>query len=160
MKGIKSTALLSRDHSIIVSPSNLVTVTGGKWTTYRKMAEDAVNNAAFVAKLPNNDCLTAQLPIQSSLKKQIEYSDDEHGLMDLYSSENIRHYIEKEMAVTIEDILARRTRLLFLDAKAAINVAPHVAKNLAEIFNKDANWVNVQLADFIILAKQYLLQPD
>ncbi len=157
IKGVKHSALLSRDHTILVSTAGLVTVTGGKWTTYRKMAEDAVNNAAFVAKLANNDCLTAQLPIHSSLKKQIQYGNTLDELLELYSIENIRHYVQSEMAVTIEDILARRTRLLFLDANAAINMAPYVAKNLAEIFNKDGNWVNDQLADFIILAKQYLL---
>ncbi len=155
MKGVKRTALLNRDHTIIVSPAGLVTITGGKWTTYRKMAEDAVNNVVFVGKLPHSECITQHLSIISASKETMKY-DSEENINALYSKENIQHFMNEEMAVTVEDILARRTRLLFLDAKAAIALAPSVAHQMASILNKDITWIDKQVTDFITLAKQYL----
>lgn len=155
MKGIKSTALLSRDHSIIVSPSNLVTVTGGKWTTYRKMAEDAVNNAAFVGKLPAGNCITEHLPINSSIENNFYYDDSR--LPALYTTERIADFIHNEMAVTVEDILARRTRLLFLDAQAAIDIAPQIARQMAAISGHDETWIKKEIELFNKTAEQYLV---
>ncbi len=155
-KGSKSTALLSRDHTIIVSKSGLVTVTGGKWTTYRKMAEDAVNNAAFVAKLPERKCVTQFLPIGNKENTSIE---NENGFKNSfpYSEKTISLFVLNEMAITIEDVLARRTSLLFLDAEAAIKIAPKIAKIMAAIMNKDEQWINEQINSFNQLAKQYYL---
>ncbi|HEY2726229.1 MAG TPA: FAD-dependent oxidoreductase, partial [Parafilimonas sp.] len=152
-KGVTNTSMLSRDHVIIVSHSNLITITGGKWTTYRKMAEDAVNNAIFVAKFPFKDCITKHLQIESSEFDNINYDD---SIENIYSVENIRKFIENEMAVTIEDILARRTRLLFLDARAAIQAAPLVAKRMATILNEDEYWMQKEIDNFTQLAKNYL----
>ena len=152
-KGVTNTSMLSRDHVIIVSHSNLITITGGKWTTYRKMAEDAVNNAIFVAKFSYRDCITQHLRIESSEFDDINYDD---SIENIYSVENIKKFIENEMAVTIEDILARRTRLLFLDAKAAIQAAPLVAKHMATILNEDEYWMQKEIDNFTQLAKNYL----
>ena len=152
-KGVTNTSMLSRDHVIIVSHSNLITITGGKWTTYRRMAEDAVNNAIFVAKFSYKDCITKHLQIESSEFDNIDYDD---SIEKIYSVENIKKFIENEMAITVEDILARRTRLLFLDAKAAIQTAPLVAKEMAAIFNYDEDWIQSEIDNFTQLAKNYL----
>jgi glycerol-3-phosphate dehydrogenase len=152
-KGVTNTSMLSRDHVIIVSHSNLITITGGKWTTYRKMAEDAVNNAIFIAKFSYKDCITKHLKIESSEFDNINYDD---AIEKIYSAENIKKFIEDEMATIIEDILARRTRLLFLDAKKAIEAAPLVAKQMAIVLNKDEEWIQSEIDNFTQLAKNYL----
>ncbi len=152
-KGVTNTSMLSRDHVIIVSHSSLITITGGKWTTYRKMAEDAVNNAIFVAKFSYKDCVTKNLQIESSEFDNIDYDD---SIEKIYSTGNIKKFIENEMAITVEDILARRTRLLFLDAGAAIQVAPLIAQRMAEILIKDEQWIQTEIDIFTQLAKNYL----
>ncbi len=158
-KGAKSTALLSRDHTIIVSKSGLVTVTGGKWTTYRKMAEDTVDNAVFVSKLPKKECATKNLSIGNEKDAYIKDEGNEFIHASFHCTQkDIEWFVEKEMAMTVEDILARRTRLLFLDAKAAIDAAPVVAKAMATIMDKDEAWINEQISLFTEVAKQYCLQ--
>jgi glycerol-3-phosphate dehydrogenase len=152
-KGVTNTSLLSRDHIIIVSLSNLITITGGKWTTYRRMAEDAVNNAIFVAKFPYKDCQTKNLPIDSSEFDDINYDEE---IENIYSAGNIKKLVENEMAVSVEDVLARRTRLLFLDARRAITAAPLVAQHMAVVLNKDEEWIRSETDNFIMLAKNYL----
>lgn len=153
--GTKSTALLNRDHTIIVSKSNLVTITGGKWTTYRKMAEDAVDNAAFVAKLDKRECVTMTLLIgncnaENSYPKRVSEES-------VLTYNEIKYFIEEEMAQTVEDILSRRIRLLLLDAEAAISMAPHVAKEMAAVMNKDEIWIEKQVKEFTAIAEQYVL---
>ncbi len=152
-KGKKSTAMLSRDHTIFVSDSNLVTVTGGKWTTYRKMAEEAVNNAAFVGTLPKSKCITKDLPIVNAVIEAADFVNNGFH----YSETDIAYFVENEMAQTVEDILARRTRSLFLDAKEAVSAAPFVAKTMAALMNKNDVWINEQIVSFIEIAKQYCL---
>ncbi|MEP6513633.1 MAG: glycerol-3-phosphate dehydrogenase/oxidase, partial [Parafilimonas sp.] len=155
IKGIKKTSMLNRDHTIIVSLSGLISITGGKWTTYRKMAEDAVNNAIFVGKFSYTDCRTRHLPIESSEFDNINYAD-ETELEKVYSGQNITKFIKDEMAMTVEDILARRTRLLFLDVNAAVRFAPLVAKRMAAVFQKDAQWIKKEIDNFNLLAQGYL----
>ncbi len=150
MKGVKSTALLNRDHTIIVSKAGLVSITGGKWTTYRKMAEDAINNAAFVAKLDDSTCVTRELAITNSGIQQINSGTSG------YDETHIRHFIQQEMAVTVEDVLARRTRLLFTDARKAADHAQPVAETMAVIMDKDAGWIENQVKEFTSLAANYL----
>ncbi|QEC67796.1 glycerol-3-phosphate dehydrogenase/oxidase [Panacibacter ginsenosidivorans] len=156
-KGAKNTALISRDHTIIVSKANLVTITGGKWTTYRKMAEDVVNNAAFAAKLSKKSCVTKQLPIGDTKKALSKNGDTFLHSAFTYTEADIIHFAKHEMAVTVEDVLSRRTRILLLDAKAATEAAPFVAKILAEVMNKDAQWINEQVNAFTELANNYKL---
>jgi glycerol-3-phosphate dehydrogenase len=152
-KGVTNTSMLSRDHIIIVSTSNLITITGGKWTTYRKMAEDAVNNAIFVAKFEYVHPVTKNLPILSSEFDNINYDD---AIEKMYTTENIRKFVEEEMAASVEDILARRTRLLFLDVKKALEAAPMVAKAMASVLQRDDDWIQIELDNFTQLAKNYL----
>lgn len=157
-QGSKSTALLSRDHTIIVSKSNLVTITGGKWTTYRKMAEDALDNAVFVAKLRKAKCLTKEIKIAAHLPAY----KNESGEIFIHESFNINEaqikwFVENEMAATVEDILARRTRILFLDAVAAKEAAPFVAKVMAGLLKQNQEWIEEQVNAFVKLANQYCL---
>ncbi|HET9096213.1 MAG TPA: glycerol-3-phosphate dehydrogenase/oxidase [Candidatus Baltobacteraceae bacterium] len=138
------TARLSREHVVEVSSAGLVTVTGGKWTTYRKMAEDAVNAAAVQGALPPQRCPTADLrllsyetPLLMSLAQRVEFAAGE------------------EMARSVEDVLARRTRALFLDAKAARDQAPAVAAALARRLGRDRAWEMEQVRAFGSVASRY-----
>jgi glycerol-3-phosphate dehydrogenase len=128
-----NTAALSRDHVVHIDKSGLVTVCGGKWTTYRKMAEDCVDQAAMLAHLEERACVTEDLPIRRS---------EDAGL---------------EMARTVEDVLARRTRTLFLNARAAIEMAPAVAEMMARELGFGEAWKARQLAEFQAVAANYLL---
>lgn len=162
-----STALLSRDHTLMIAASGLITVTGGKWTTYRKMAEDAVNNAIFVARLAQRECITRNLKIgdpggREQALARIMAEDPGMGVKlyptQPYTWAELRHAIRFEMAQTIEDLLARRTRILFLDAAAAKTLAPQVAAFMARELHKDETWIHAQVTQFTELVQQYLLK--
>jgi glycerol-3-phosphate dehydrogenase len=177
VKGDGKTSALSRDHVIHVDTSGLLTITGGKWTTYRHMAEDCVNHAITLGKLPDVDCPTKNLRIHG-------YMEDSsvEGSLDVYGSdaEQIRALAEgspsltaqlhpalpyiaaevvwaarEEMARSVEDVLARRTRALFLNAGAAMAMAEPVAKLLAGELGRDEAWVAAQVKEFEALAQQY-----
>lgn len=178
----KNTAALSRDHHISISDSELITITGGKWTTYRRMAEDVLEIAAHKAGLPVTECLTDRLPIHGYLEGQdfqmplFCYGADKEGIQSLvqqhrplgdlihprlpFIKAEIIWAVQQEMCMTLEDALSRRTRALLLDANAAIEAAPEVAALLAGEMNKDAAWIKDQVDTFTLLAKNYLpLQP-
>ncbi|HWC99090.1 MAG TPA: glycerol-3-phosphate dehydrogenase/oxidase [Candidatus Sulfopaludibacter sp.] len=139
-----NTAALSRGHTIRIEQSGMVTICGGKWTTYRRMAEDCVNQAASLAGLPERPCETEHLRIAPP-----DPAED-------FEAE-VRRAVRQELAVTVEDVLARRTRLLFLNARQAIQTAPQVAEWMAAELGQDAHWQAAQLAAFRDLAKAYLL---
>jgi glycerol-3-phosphate dehydrogenase len=158
IKGTQQTSLLSRDHSIWVAASGLVTITGGKWTTYRRMAEDVVNRAALIGGLPPHKCITRQLAIHHAVQEQSEgqaFLDHDFP----FTKASIRHFAEEEMAMTVEDVLARRTRVLFLDVQAALSLAPVIAAELAAVLQKDEQWINEQVQAFNELARLYLPDP-
>ena len=136
---VSSTAALSRDHTIQISSSGLLTIAGGKWTTYRRMAEDAVDHAIVLARLDERPCVTRGLRIR-----------EPHG-------NDVAWHAQHEMARTVEDVLARRTRLLFLDARAALAQAPEVARQLAHELGRDESWQETQLANFTETAAHFLL---
>ncbi|EDY20969.1 FAD dependent oxidoreductase [Chthoniobacter flavus Ellin428] len=135
-----NTAALSRDHTIEISSSGMLTIAGGKWTTYRNMAEDAVDHAIVLGKLDERPCLTRNLRIHNP------------GSHDDSAAWFARH----EMARTVEDVLARRTRLLFLDARAALDKSPQVARELAQELGRDEAWQQAQLASFQETARCFL----
>ncbi len=175
-KDSAATKEISREHKIILSASGLVTVTGGKWTTYRKMAEDTVNKVIGVGKFARMPCKTKQLPVHgccgphSSTYLSV-YGKDEDNIRLLinltpslgtplvkdmpYTEAEVVWAVKNEMARTIEDVLARRLRLLFLDAGAAISAAPRVAALMAEALDLDAKWQQQQLEEFYSMAAGY-----
>jgi glycerol-3-phosphate dehydrogenase len=176
----KNTAKLSREHAIVIDESNLLTITGGKWTTYRRMAEDAVSQAIKTANLPEKKCVTGDLQIHGStensekfgdlsiygadakeIQKLIDENPDLAGKIheDLpYRKAEIIWTIKNEMPQTVEDVLSRRTRALILNAKAAVEVAPQTAKMMAEELNKDAIWIDTEIKRFNEIAKNYLVK--
>ena len=179
--GVK-TSQLSRDHTILVSPTGLVTVTGGKWTTYRRMGQDTIDRACQVASLPKRPSRTLELKIHgwtsestaTASEWEYVYGSELPELRALSSGNpaldaqlhprlpfRAREVIwaaRYEMARTVEDVLARRTRALFLDARAAIEAAPAVATLLARELNRSEAWRANDLAGFLELAKGYLYQ--
>ena len=148
----KKTAALSRDHLITIAGSGLITIMGGKWTTYRKMAEDVIDIAVEKNNLSKNPCVTKELKLSGH--DQQPYPPTSTATTD------IKKAIADEMCMTAEDFLSRRTRHLLLNAKTAIEAAPLVAKTIAAEMNKDDNWINEQINDFTKLAKNYIPSPN
>ena len=174
----KNTAALSRDHHISISDSELISITGGKWTTYRRMAEDVLEIAAHKAGLPERECRTRQLPVHGYKESPdyntplYYYGTDAEKILSLVNADKslaelihprlsfmkaeIIWAVQQEMCMTIEDALSRRTRALLLDAKAAIEAAPIVGTIMANEMKKEAGWIKNQLDAFNSIAKNYL----
>jgi glycerol-3-phosphate dehydrogenase len=178
-KDARSTAALSRDHTIQVDGSGLLTITGGKWTTYRNMAEDAVNQAAVSARLPDRPCVTRTLAVHgahtgaAASEPLAVYGTDAPRIAEIaaadpalaaplhaaltYTGAEVVWAVRAEMARTVEDVLSRRMRALVLDARAAIAMAPRVAALMAAELDRDDVWVAAQVEAFRELAAGYLL---
>ncbi|MBI2813726.1 MAG: glycerol-3-phosphate dehydrogenase/oxidase [Opitutae bacterium] len=145
------TSALSRDHVITVSPSGLVTIAGGKWTTARRMAEDVVTRAATLAGLPARPCRTAALPVPDPLPPRGAGAACDDALLAAA--------VRITMARTVEDVLARRTRALHEDARTAMTAAPRVAAFIAPLLGHDGAWQARQVAAFHALAARHLPSP-
>ena len=176
----KSTKEISRSHKIIVSDNGLVTITGGKWTSYRLMAEDTVDRAIEVAGLPARKCVTKKLHIHGyrpkpNLKDHMYvYGSDEPKILELirqnpelgeklspkfdYTMAEVVWAVREEMAMTLEDVLARRVRMLFVDAREAMAAAPKVAAVVARELGRDKAWEEEQVKKFTELAKGYIFE--
>jgi glycerol-3-phosphate dehydrogenase len=176
----KSTAAMSRDHTILISNSGLLTVAGGKWTTYRKMAEDAVDQAETMAGFEERRCTTEHLQIHGWTKQQIAasnlrvYGADAAAIKELAQSDpslaekihpelpyigaEVVWAVRQEMARTVEDVLARRTRALLLGARASIEAAPKVAELMAHELGADDTWKRESVAKFETVAQGYVLK--
>jgi glycerol-3-phosphate dehydrogenase len=180
--GSGNTAALSRDHTILVSASGLITLTGGKWTTYRKMAEDVVDHAERVGAFAPRPCITSELSIhgatemKSSTADLAFYGSDAvevaalartepslntrlHPKLAIRGAEVVWH-ARQEMARTVEDVLARRTRSLLLDAGSSIAAAPGVARLLARELKRDDDWIEREVRAYAALARQWLLRDS
>lgn len=200
----KSTKEISRHHKILVSVSGLISVIGGKWTTYRKMAQDAVDYAVLVGQLPEEDCVTQEIRIHGYTLEETDRTDPmsvygteraelenleipgpaeavpgETGpgktdpgeattgyrREDPWLNESLRirksqviWAVRREMARTLEDVLARRTRALFLDVRESIDAAPLAATLMAAELGRDKDWEQAQVQAFKSLAENYLIQ--
>ena len=177
--GEDNTAALSRDHTVLVSASGLVTITGGKWTTYRRMGEDCVNQAAQVGGLEPHASRTSELRLHGwsdaldPSDPQSVYGTDIAGLRELiarrpelgevlhpslpYKQCEVVWAARVEMARHVEDVLARRTRALLLNARASIEAAPLVARLMAEELGRNEAWIEAEVEAYRELAAGYLL---
>jgi glycerol-3-phosphate dehydrogenase len=177
------TKKISREHAVVVSNSGLVTLVGGKWTTYRKMAEDVMIDAIAVGGLPARPCVTETMRLHGAIDRgdpafPVDYARRVYG-SDLAEVDAIAHEnpnlalplhprlpytgaqivfgARHEMARGVEDVLARRTRALLLDARAASEIAPRAAALLAAELGRDRAWIGDQVGAFRALARGYLL---
>lgn len=152
----KSTASLSRGHTIEIDQAGLLSITGGKWTTYRRMAEDAVNQAADLAGLEHRPSKTDELRISGPTAASALHSERLHPDLP-YTRADVIRAVRDEMARTVEDVLARRTRTLFLHAAVSVAIAPQVAEIMMKELGKDELWAARQIADFTAAASNYTL---
>lgn len=172
----EKTKEISRNHKIMVSASGLVTILGGKWTTYRRMGEDVVDRLEKVKRWKPTSSATRNLAIHGSGEKLDEqdplyyYGADAASVRNLANGGEVLSKslgiikaqamwaVRNEMAHSVEDVLARRTRALFLDADEALRMAPKVAEIMAAELGKDRQWEDQQVRSFRSLAKTYQLQ--
>jgi glycerol-3-phosphate dehydrogenase len=178
-----TTARLSREHHIEASSSGLITVAGGKWTTYRRMAEDTLDFAIKQGALPEGKCTTDTIPLRGATETPTiadhylrEYGTDAPAIealatndpalaqtidLDLpYTFAQVVYAVREESARTLEDVLSRRTRALLLDAKAAIRAAPQVAAIMGRELNQTPQWEQTQITAFAALARANYLPSD
>lgn len=179
----QATKKISREHEVIVSRGGLVTIIGGKWTTYRRMAEDVMDHAIDVGGLDRQPCGTHELHLRGWLDREDPAMPQENWLR-VYGADStevmsacdeldgghdklddrlpylrgvVLHAVRYELARTVEDVLARRTRSLLLHAAAASDVAEDVAAIMASELGRDDSWASEQVADFRKLATGYQL---
>jgi glycerol-3-phosphate dehydrogenase len=174
-----STKEVSRRHRITLSPSGLITIIGGKWTTYRRMAEETIDRAIRTGLLEKRKCETSYLPLVSSVHGDTGdrlsiYGDDRPEIQKIIAAEpsagvplhpafpytraEMIRICKKEMPVNLEDILARRTRALFLNARSSIELSAILVQIMAEEMNKDSDWQRAQLEAYKYLAVRYFIE--
>ena len=175
----QETKEISRSHKLIISKSGLITMIGGKWTTYRKMGEDIVDKAILLGGLDSKECVTKNMPIHGYVKNRhgtghlYVYGSDLPKIMALigqfpelgekfneelpYLKAEVVWAVREEMARSLEDVLARRTRALLLDARASITMAPEVAKIMAKELNYSKEWEDEQVRIYTEFANGYIL---
>ncbi len=180
---VRQTSSLSRDHTIHIDDSGLLTIDGGKWTTYRHMAEDAVDHAITLGRLDEAPCVTRTLRIHGYRAHDPDAGDDRgedplgvygtdallvrelaerepelSGALDEalpYTGAEVLWAARAEMARSLDDVLARRTRALQLNAGAAARMAPAAAQLLARELGRDQTWADAEVSSFLRLAAQY-----
>ncbi len=179
--GKTATKELSRSHEVLISKTGLVTIVGGKWTTYRRMAQDTVDRVVEVGGLPPRPCSTEALRLHgwkpsdpaAPADPLALYGTDAEAIEGLMREDpELREPLEPrlpypralvvwaarhEMARTVEDVLSRRTRSLLLDAAASIDAAPGTARLLARELGRDAAWASAQVEEYGRLAAGYRL---
>jgi glycerol-3-phosphate dehydrogenase len=172
-----STKEVSRRHKITLSTSGLLTIIGGKWTTYRRMAEETIDKAMKAGLLDETKCITSNLKLTSiatdnNLERLHIYGDHFNDVKKIisenpelgipidprlpYTRAEILWICRNEMPVKLEDILARRTRSLFLNARASADMAPMVADIMASEFGLDMKWKTEQIESYTQLVKNYI----
>ncbi len=172
-----STKEVSRRHKITISASGLISVIGGKWTSYRRMAEETLNKAVKAGLPEKGKCITKTFRLYSGthtlysealkiygenayeIEKMFNNNPGDKKLLDPrlpYTKAEIRWICRNEMPVTLEDMLARRTRALFLDARASMDIASDVAGIMAEELGYDTKWQKEQISEYNQLINNYL----
>jgi glycerol-3-phosphate dehydrogenase len=181
-----STKSISRNHEVFVSESGLVTICGGKWTTYRKMAEDTMAHVIEVGSLDPRPCVTEELRLHGYMPRDAAnfppedhwrfYGSDAAQVRQLasdrpelaeklherlpYTGAEVAWAVQHEMARTLDDVLARRTRSLLLDARASREAAPRTAAIMATDLGRDDAWIHNQVDEYRQLAAGYVLDED
>lgn len=181
-KGVASKKI-SRSHEVFTSESGLITIVGGKWTTYRKMAEDTMEHVILVGELDSRPCITEDLRLYGAMDRDDAalpkeerlrvYGSDSVSISELekeqpdlaerihpdlpYKLSQVVWGVRKEMARNIEDVLSRRTRALILDSKLAVESAEKVADVMALELGYDDEWKKAQVKEFKKLARKYML---
>ena len=176
----RSSKEISRSHKIIVSENNLITITGGKWTTYRRMAEDTIDKAIKLKLLPHQKCLSKNFrihgyktnpdlsnhmyvygsdmaAIEMMIKNDPKMAEKIHPAYT-YTVAEVVWAVREEMARSVEDVLSRRVRLLIIDAKAAISSAGKVAEVMAAELGYDQKWIEEQLVSFNNIAENFIIK--
>ncbi|MBQ0116037.1 MAG: glycerol-3-phosphate dehydrogenase/oxidase [Bacteroidales bacterium] len=175
----KSTKEISRSHKIIVSDNKLVTITGGKWTSYRLMAEDTIDKAISMGLVEKRKCVTRSFHIHGYRKNPdltnhlYVYGSEEAEILKIqqekpeyaekiserydYTLAEVVWAVREEMALTLDDVLSRRVRLLYIDSREAMNVAPRVARLMAQLLGRDEAWITQQVEDFTNIASNYII---
>lgn len=172
------TSSLSRDHHLTISPNGLVTIAGGKWTTYRKMGEDTIDRAAQIGGLPHRDsqtrdlklhgwCVNADLSdpfhvygsyegeVKELAQENPELAEPLHPALP-YTGLEVVWAVRNEWACNVADVLSRRTRSLLLNAAASVSAAPRVAAIMAKELGKDQAWIDEQVEAYGKLAENYM----
>ena len=175
----KKTKEISRSHKIFVSESGLLTMVGGKWTTYRRMGQDLVDKAEKLRAWSRTSTKTKHMKIHG-YKEGVDhqnplsfYGSDEAAILEMCKSTGMNEIISSqlgvikaqvvwavkhEMARTVEDFLARRTRCQLLDARESIRMVPKVAEIMAAELNLDKNWQVEQVSAYERVTSNYILQ--
>jgi len=174
---------ISRNHEVFVSGGGLVTIAGGKWTTYRKMAEDTLAHAIAVGRLERRECTTGHLRLHGYMERDSpDFPVEEHlrvhgtdaaAIREMaverpelgsklhdrlpYTGAEIAWAARHEMARTVEDALARRTRALLLDARASMEAAEPAAAIMAAELGRDRSWIEREIEEYRDLARGYIL---
>ena len=178
-EGSSKTKEISRSHKLFVSESGLITITGGKWTTYRKMAQDTVDMVIKKGRMHFGECATKNLKIHGYQKdpkmdnRRYIYGSDSEAVRKMenedpsyrellhkdftYTTGEVIWAVRNEMARTVDDVLARRIRALYFDAKASVVMAPKVASVMAAELKKDKSWEEKQISDYTEIASAYIL---
>jgi len=176
-EGDKKTKEISRSHKIIISASNLFTILGGKWTTYRRMGADVMNKIEKEFNWDHTETPTASMhiygyangvnwsdPLYFYGSDTVRIRERMNGTANEWISESLKIHklqvqwaVEHEMARTVEDVLSRRTRALLLNARESIRIAPEVAKIMGKELNKDEQWIKQQVEEYTRLANNYIL---
>jgi glycerol-3-phosphate dehydrogenase len=179
-----TTSKLSREHHIDLSRSGLITIAGGKWTTYRQMAEDTLNAAIKAGLLEHRPCFTRTVPLRGCPRADhsheavadpylAEYGTDIEAIRAIekdhpqlsakldpslpYTGAMVVYAVRCEFARTLDDVLSRRTRSLLLNAQAALRAAPRVADLMAQELQRDLAWQQQQIASFEALVRAHYL---
>lgn len=175
----EETKEISRGHKLTISHSGLISVIGGKWTTYRRMGEDIVDKAMLLGGLQSKACATQHMPIHGYVQTPCNdyplevYGADAAGIEEIirqhselaqplhpdlpYIKAEVLWAVREEMALCVEDFLARRTRALFLNARASMQIAPVVAALMANELGFDPAWEEQQVRQYNENAQGYIL---
>ena len=173
----EATKEVSRRHKITLSGSGLLSIVGGKWTSYRRMAEETIDKGIKSGILERKKCMTRNFRFYSNeaelksdrlkiygdqaaeIEKMIDDKPELGELLDTrlpYTKAEIVWICRNEMPLKLEDILARRTRALFLDAGASAAIAPVVAEIMSQELKTDVKWAEDQVKEYNQLLLNYL----